>query len=132
MNDSYFNTAKYNTSAWKNLVMCQEIGHTFGLDHQDEDFGNVPLGTCMDYSNDPVPNQHPNQHDYDMFETIYAHLDSGTTVSQTPSSNKQEVDHSDPSTWGKQIHTSADKKGSLYERDFGNGNKVFTFVTWAN
>ena len=31
MNDSYFNSATYNTTAWKNLVMCQEVGHGFGV-----------------------------------------------------------------------------------------------------
>jgi hypothetical protein len=40
VNDTYFNTPKYDTSAWRNLVMCQEVGHTLGLDHQDEDFDN--------------------------------------------------------------------------------------------
>src|SRR3989344_796818 len=38
MNDTYFNTATYNTPAWRNMVMCQEVGHTLGLDHQDENF----------------------------------------------------------------------------------------------
>ncbi len=138
LNDTYFNTAKYNTPAWRNLVMCQEIGHTFGLDHQDENFSNTNLGTCMDYTNDPdgkiknqLDNQFPNAHDYDMLGSIYTHLDSGTTISQAPSSNKLEVDHTDPSTWGKQIRTSSDGRGSLYERDLGNDNKIFTFVTWA-
>ena len=51
VNDTYFNTAKYNTPVWRNLVMCQEVGHTLGLDHQDEIFDNVNLGTCMDYTN---------------------------------------------------------------------------------
>ena len=60
LNDTYFNTAKYNTPAWRNLVACQEIGHTLGLDHQDEIFVNPNLGTCMDYTNDPSTNQHPN------------------------------------------------------------------------
>lgn len=132
MNDSYFSMAKYNTPAWKNTVMCQEIGHTLGLDHQDENFDNANLGTCMDYTSDPSTNQHPNQHDYEMLEAIYAHFDSGTTVSQTPSSNRQEVDHSDPSTWGKRIRTSSDGHDALYERDLGKGNKIFTFVIWAN
>ena len=63
LNDTYFNTTKYNTAAWRNLVMCQEVGHTFGLDHQDETFDNPNLGTCMDYTNDPSTNQHPNTHD---------------------------------------------------------------------
>ena len=60
--------------------MCQEVGHTFGLDHQDENFNNANLGTCMDYTNDPSTNQHPNKHDYDELITIYSHLDSTTTV----------------------------------------------------
>lgn len=139
LNDSYFDTAKYNTPAWRKLVACQEIGHTFGLDHQDENFTNTNLGTCMDYTSDPngslygqLSNEHPNAHDYDELGIIYSHLDSGTTVSQTPSSNGQGVDHADPSTWGKQIRTSSDGHGSLYERNLGNGNKIFTFVTWAN
>lgn len=131
LNDTYFVTTKYNTPAWKNLVICQEIGHTFGLNHQDEDFNNAPLGTCMDYTNDPTLNQHPNAHDYNMLETIYAHLDSTTTVNQTLASNRQEVDHSNRATWGKEIRTSSDGRGALYERDFGPGNKVFTFVIWA-
>lgn len=132
MNDTYFNTPQYNTPAWKNFVVCQEIGHAFGLDHQDEDFNNSNMGTCMDYTSDPSTNQHPNQHDYDMLETIYSHLDSSTNISQTPLSNRQEVDHSDPSTWGKAIRTSPDGKGVLYERNFNKGNKVFTFVVWAD
>lgn len=141
LNDSYFDTSKYNTPAWKNLVMCQEIGHTFGLDHQDENFSNQNLGTCMDYTSDPdgtlanpdqLSNEHPNQHDYDQLGIIYSHLDSGTTVSQTHSSNKQEVDHADPSTWGKAIRTSSDGHGALYERNLGKGDKIFTFVIWAN
>lgn len=131
LNDTYFSTSKYNTPAWKNLVACQEIGHTFGLDHQDENFNNLPLGTCMDYTSDPTPNQHPNAHDYEMLETIYAHLDPSTTVGQSTAQMAQEVDHSDAATWGKMIHTTSDKRGALFERDFGNGQKVFTFVVWA-
>ena len=131
LNDTYFSTAKYNTTAWKNLVMCQEIGHTFGLDHQDEDFTNANLGTCMDYTNDPSTNQYPNQHDYDMLDTIYAHLDTITTISQRLLFNAQDIDQENQSTWGRQIRTSADGRGAVYARDFGNGNEVFTFVVWA-
>ena len=80
LNDTYFNTSTYNTTAWRNLVSCQEVGHTLGLDHQDENFNNANLGTCMDYTNNPGTNQHPNQHDYDQLVTIYSHLDSTTTV----------------------------------------------------
>lgn len=132
MNDTYFNTSTYNTPAWRSLVMCQEIGHTFGLDHQDENFYNTPLGTCMDYSADPTPNQRPNQHDYDMLESIYAHLDGSTTLaSSAASSPAPEIDHSDPKALGKEIRKSRDGRSSLFERDFGGGKKVFTFIFWA-
>ncbi|MCA1831415.1 MAG: hypothetical protein LC750_01495 [Actinobacteria bacterium] len=87
LNDSYFNTSTYNSTAWRNLVSCQEVAHTFGLDHQDENFDNPNLGTCMDYTNDPSTNQHPNQHDYDELVTIYNHLDSSTTIGQATTSS---------------------------------------------
>ncbi len=47
LNDTYFNMAQYNTNAWRQFVMCQEVGHTFGLDHQDTTFDNPNLGSCM-------------------------------------------------------------------------------------
>ncbi|MGH3734956.1 MAG: hypothetical protein ACRDT6_04955 [Micromonosporaceae bacterium] len=74
MNDTYLGSAE----AAKRLgVMCQEVGHDFGLGHQDENFTNPNLGTCMDYTNDWSTNQHPNQHDYDQLAAIYGHNDSG-------------------------------------------------------
>ncbi len=151
VNDSYFNTAAYNTPAWRNLVMCQEVGHTLGLDHQDETFNNANLGTCMDYTNDPdgglggvsatdPSNEHPNNHDYDELAIIYAHLDSINTVISSidgggkgrPASVGQDVDLNDPSAWGKAVRQDARGNNSLYERDLGNGKKLFTFVIWAN
>lgn len=88
VNDSYFDTATYNTPAWRQLVMCQEIAHDFGLDHQDETYDNPNLGSCMDYTNDPdggaggassndPTNERPNAHDFEQLEAIYAHLDTG-------------------------------------------------------
>jgi hypothetical protein len=146
VNDTYFNTARYNTTAWRNLVMCQEVGHTLGLDHQDENFDNPNLGTCMDYTSDPSTNQHPNQHDYDELVLIYSHLDSSTTIGQIagpgngqgngqgginaapPAMNQ--IDLEGPGQWGRAVRES--KHNSLYELDFGNGNKIFTFVIWAD
>jgi hypothetical protein len=82
VNDTYFNRARYNTRSWRNMVMCQEVGHTLGLDHQDEAHSNTNLGTCMEYTNDPsgtlgtngtLSNEHPNAHDYKQLEAIYTH-----------------------------------------------------------
>ena len=136
LNDTYFNTAQYNTPAWRNLVSCQEVGHTLGLDHQDENFNNANLNTCMDYTNNPTSNQHPNQHDYDQLVTIYSHLDSTTTVgrfsapSVPPAMNN--IDFSSRATWGKMAWKSHDGYVAVYVQDFGNGYKVITRVIYVN
>jgi hypothetical protein len=127
VNDSYMNSAPYNTTAWRNLVMCQEVGHTLGLDHQDENFDNANLGTCMDYTNDPSTNQHPNSHDYQELQTIYSHLDSTTTVGAAPAG----VNASGANGWGKLVSTSANGRTSTYVIDLGQGNFVLTHVIWA-
>lgn len=128
VNDTYFNTPTYNSTAWRNLVMCQEVGHTLGLAHQDENFNNSNLGSCMDYTSDPDSNQHPNKHDYDELELIYAHLDTSSTLSRTlfPSQGNFE----NPSEWGRLVKKQG--RVAVFERDFGLGNKLFTFVIYAD
>ena len=122
VNDSYFNSAPYNTPAWRNLVMCQEVGHTFGLAHQDENFSNANLGTCMDYTNDPSTNQAPNGHDYAQLASIYLHLDSTTTVAASTAFLPDAV----PS-FAKAHRVSE----SVYRTDFGDGRSLVTHVFWA-
>jgi hypothetical protein len=128
VNDTYFNTSTYNTTPWRNLVMCQEVGHTLGLDHQDENFDNANLGTCMDYTRDPSTNQHPNQHDYDELEIIYSHLDSTTTLGQAaPNGNST----ADAGSWGRAVAASNGGRSSVYVRDLGAGSRLVTFVIWV-
>ena len=74
LNDTYFTMAFYDDPMWKQSVTCQELGHNVGLAHQDEDFNNTSLLSCMDYQNPPYP--YPNAHDYDQLNTIYGHTDS--------------------------------------------------------
>jgi hypothetical protein len=124
VNDTYFNSPPYNTSEWRQFVMCQEIGHDFGLDHQDENFNNQNLGTCMDYTNDPGTNQHPNQHDYQMLEQIYAHLDGGASPASSPTGNGQR-DPRAPLAWGQAVDHD------LYVADLGGGQQQITFVIWV-
>ena len=130
LNDTYFNTSTYNTPSWRTMVTCQEVGHTFGLDHQDTNQTNGNLGTCMDYTNNPdgPPNNlHPNQHDYDELASIYSHLDSTSTVGQ--SAAVPQVGN-DKASWGKRVARSA--HGDTYVRNFGSGKSVITFVIWAS
>lgn len=154
VNDTYFNTATYNTPAWRRLVMCQEIAHDFGLDHQDEGFGPPNLGTCMDYTNDPdgggdygPSNEHPNAHDYDQIETIYGHLDSSSTVASSatatdfgirpvggrpaaPGASANDPGDS-PSEWGAAVHRDGQGRPDVYVLNLGNGQRKITHVTWA-
>ena len=133
VNDTYYSTAYYNTAAWRNLVMCQEVGHTFGLGHQDEDFANANLDTCMDYSNLPESNQQPNAHDFEQLASIYAHLDATSTVASTPATSPSAGagDVAD-AAWGRLVQVTNHGRGAWYERDLGSGDVLLTHVFWAN
>lgn len=72
MNDSY-DWYFAQTAGEDNHVMCQEIGHIYGLDHTSEDGSSQ--GTCMDYSSS-LASQWPNAHDYQELDAIYGHVDS--------------------------------------------------------
>ncbi|MBI5732924.1 hypothetical protein HY967_03125 [Candidatus Jorgensenbacteria bacterium] len=88
----------------------------------------------MDYTSDPdgpPSNEHPNAHDYEQLETIYAHLDSTTTVGQTISRGGNAADALDEAEWGAPLKHDGKGRNSLYVRDLGHGEKVFTFVFWA-
>ena len=76
MNDSY--SAQFAVQNQRDHVMCQEIGHLFGLGHTSEDGSSQ--NTCMDYSQSSTSTR-PNQHDYDLRASKYAHLDSINTYS---------------------------------------------------
>lgn len=132
LNDTYFNSSTYNTPAWRNFVTCQEIGHTYGLDHQDENFNNANLGSCMDYTNDPSTNQHPNAHDYDQLVAIYTHLDSTNTVAFAPNGAGAFGAPGDtPREWGRAIDFDSLGRPIKFERVDGPGLKTVTHVTWA-
>lgn len=145
LNDSYHNFAPYNSSAWRALVACQEIGHDFGLGHQDENFSNANLNTCMDYTNNPVSNQHPNSHDYSQLSTIYNHTDT-TNTSATQSTNfgirvpgqapiappgLNDEPGDSPAEWGRAIGSDGQGRPNLYVKDLGGGNRKITHVFWA-
>lgn len=119
MNDSYFSSPTYDETA-RQQVMCQEIGHTFGLTHQDE--SGADLNTCMDYSN-ALDNPSPNEHDYDQLVTIYSHTDSSTTIGASVGTLPDAVPSWAPAT---------QKAQSVYVDQLEDGTELVTFVLWAN
>lgn len=139
VNDTYFNTSTYNKPEWRRLVMCQELAHDFGLDHQDENFSNPNLGSCMDYTNNPLgppSNEHPNLHDYEQIDIIYQHYDSFTSIGAAlPKAMPPAMGHIDfdtPNQWGRLVRSSANRRAQVFELDFGGGHKVLTHVFWAD
>ncbi len=74
LNDTYFDQAYYDDPSWRLSVTCQELGHNVGLGHQDENFNNASLFSCMDYQDPPF--EYANPHDFEQLETIYNHVDS--------------------------------------------------------
>jgi hypothetical protein len=121
LNDTYFNTSTYNTPAWRRLVTCQELAHDFGLDHQDENFNNRNLGSCMDYTSDPdgggdfgPSNEHPNSHDFAQLEAIYQHVDETTTVDAAKRHGApaamDDILLEGPNQWGKLVRASRNNR----------------------
>lgn len=142
MNDTYFNTATYNNPNEKLHVMCQEVGHTFGLDHTSTNGSSQ--NTCMDYFSNTGANAgstlstHPNQHDYDELGIIYSHLDSTTTLAASTraaaaadfvQSNSEVTD--DPISWGQLVRQSKSGRSSEYERYNSDGSVTLTHVYWT-
>ncbi len=76
MNDSY--SAQFAVQNERDHVMCQEIGHLFGLGHTSEN--GTSQDTCMDYSQSSTSTR-PNAHDYELLASKYSHLDSVNTYS---------------------------------------------------
>ena len=134
VNDSYFDTASYDTPAWRRFVMCQEIGHDFGLDHQDEAFGNGNLGSCMDYTNDPdgpPSNEHPDQHDFAQLATIYAHVDTTTTIQGAAASAGAGRPEIDGEELGRLVSSSADGRILRYVLELPGGERLLSVVIRA-
>ena len=151
LNDSYHNYAPYNTPAWRALVACQEIGHDFGLDHQDETFNNVNLGTCMDYTNAPdggvvngfnygPANRHPNAHDYEELNIIYNHNDGYTSATQGTNFGIRQVGQTGSAAdaagdsmaeWGRPLRRDALGRPNVFLKELGGGRRMLTHVFWA-
>jgi hypothetical protein len=105
-------------------VICQEVGHTFGLGHQDE--SGADLNTCMDYS-DNLDNPSPNQHDYDQLGAIYSHLDSTTTVGTATPVGAAGSGRASPVAVERSDRIAA----STNVERFADGSRLVTHILWA-
>jgi len=138
MNDTYFNTAKYNNPNERQHVMCQEIAHTYGLGHQSEDGSSQ--NSCMDYFSNTGANAgstvstRPNKHDFDQLNLIYSSLDSTTTVASLTAfaaSFDIDIKDDDPQSWGYLVRQSQGGRSSTYERFNWDGSVTRTHVFWT-
>jgi hypothetical protein len=136
MNDSYFSSSTYNNPNEKLHVMCQEVAHTFGLDHQSTDGSS--LNTCMDYFSNTGANAGstlsttPNAHDFEELNIIYQHLDSTTTVAASAALTAATSEVTDnPNSWGQLVSQSANGRSSIYERYNSDGSRTITHVFWT-
>ena len=145
-NDYYFgsSTYQYNNTAEMQHVICQEIGHTFGLDHQST--SGASLNTCMDYyhntSSSDTNSTSPNAGDYDELMCIYdpaskentltspphtctgtGHLDGSSTVGGAAASLPDAVPSFAP---------ASQRAPSVYVDNLPNGDKLVTWVIWVN
>ncbi len=134
MNDTYFKTAAYNNLNEQRHVMCQEVGHTFGLGHTSEDGSSQ--NTCMDYFSNTGANSanpistHPNQHDYDTLAGVYAHLDAATTLAASPTSAAGAAGRADTQPYRTE-RTDRGKHTVLREY-FADGTARITDVLWRD
>lgn len=140
MNDTYFAMATYNNSNEKLHVVCQEVGHTFGLGHQDE--SGASLNTCMDYFSNTGANASstlstkPNLHDYGELTLIYNHNDgynsystaAAVAVGRLGAPGRGGADGADGN--GTPAGASP-SRGHWYVEDLGNGVHLVTHIFWA-
>ncbi|MBI3995397.1 MAG: hypothetical protein HY349_05415 [Nitrospirae bacterium] len=137
VNDTYFTKPTYNNPNEKLHVMCQEVAHTFGLDHQSTDGSSQD--SCMDYFSNTGANAgsalstKPNAHDFEELNLIYdAHLDSTTTVAAMNALAASASDvTNDPGSWGQLMSQSANGRSSTYEKFHPNGSQTITHVYWT-
>ena len=136
MNDTYFNTSTYNNPNEKLHVVCQEVGHTFGLDHQD--VSGASLNTCMDYFSNTGSNAsstastHPNLHDYGQLTKIYNHNDGYNSYTAAAAASLLGAGGAAGADGHGTPAGASPARGSWYVQDLGNGRALVTHIYWAD
>jgi len=151
VNDTYLGAGSsyaYNNSAERQHVVCQEVGHTFGLDHQDT--SGASYGTCMDYyqnkSASDTKSTTPDTGDYQELDCIYDKADAGQTLNYSGDTTHHShtckgTGHDDGYTSvgalgvsraAAGLPTSANPYESVYVAHLRNGLTQVTYVRWAH
>ena len=65
-------------------IISFALGHGLGLGHFDENFYNKDLGNCMDYTERPENNMHPDESNFLVLEELYGTVsESGINTGKT-------------------------------------------------
>ena len=152
VNDNYLGPGSsytYNTAEERLHVICQEVGHTFGLDHQDT--SGATFGTCMDYFHNASGDTRstlPDQGDYDELACIYNAGLNGQSLVFNGSNNPYQAPHSCVGTGHNDGTTTigaaayspaqadlpawANRSRDVYVTHLPNGLTQISFVTWTS
>ena len=87
--ESFTNLPTYTLLNLK-LLFLAEIGHGFGLPHSDENFYNLNLGNCMDYTDRPWSNTSPDKQTFELLQDIYGIPDMGPSDAQLAAAAQQQ------------------------------------------
>jgi hypothetical protein len=124
MNDTYLANTRYSDIN-RQHVLCQEVGHIFGLGHTSEDGSDQQ--TCMDYSSD-LGNPSPNAHDDEQLNLIYNHTDPTTTLASSPSTGMAGRSDARPYRTTRADH----RNHTEIVEQFADGSTRITDVLWAD
>ena len=137
VNDTYYTS---NNDPWERHVMCQEVGHDFGLGHTSEN--GTSQNTCMDYYKNSTTNwtsTGPNQHDFDQLRVQH----HASTMPADPANSFTDAlraggpfdgeDLNAPWRWGTPIEWNLEGQPVTFilDRSPAPGDETITYVTWA-
>jgi hypothetical protein len=134
LNDYYFDDDFYDDENFRRRVLCQEVGHTLGLDHQVE----AGALSCMNEDGGAISDPNyisPNAHDFEQLEIIYEHLDSTSTVGSVASRKSGATGTgldspapNRPADLGRTVGYDAHGRANTFEKDLGGGHKLLTHI----
>jgi hypothetical protein len=112
-------------------LITSEIGHGLGLPHADENFFNMNLGNCMDYTDRPWTNTAPDTQTFNLLQQMYGTTTpTSTTTSTTPTTStypnnqeKEKENEKDEEKDDDGYHSeNSSSSGTVLSFESGNSN----------